>query len=226
MHTQNNECTSDCRREGCPETDGISLSPEKLSEIDTKWTEKCTCENFQQNEDCEHIGDKVLEEVGLGVGDKDCPDCKVDVGCSKHYIEDGDRHDRIKGFAEIDAKWREEFVKKEIYCCRGCGISMTNRKDWCDLGCGRDYNEMFKVVNFSSLLQQKHEESYKLGRQSVLDEIEEDQKKFLAGFSYKKPRNYCDLCRTNDCKHLEKWCEHNKNIGGVHTPCSICALKP
>jgi len=52
--------------------------------------------NCIQNEDCEHIGDEVLEEVGMqvedsmgsyhiadthieevgmGVGDKDCPDC-------------------------------------------------------------------------------------------------------------------------------------------------------
>ena len=33
------------------------------------WTKKCTCENFQQNEDCEHIGNKVLEEVGMQVED-------------------------------------------------------------------------------------------------------------------------------------------------------------
>ena len=51
------------------------------------WTSKCTCENFQQNEDCEHIGDKVLEEVGLGVGDKDCPDCKINDGYDRHYIK-------------------------------------------------------------------------------------------------------------------------------------------
>ena len=66
------------------------------------WTKKCTCENFQQNEDCEHIGDKVLEEVGLGVGDKDCPDCLPydggeEGGCAKHFIKDGVRHDRLKG---------------------------------------------------------------------------------------------------------------------------------
>ena len=24
----------------------------------------------------------------------------------------------------------------------------------------------------------------------------------------------------------EKWCEHNKNIGGAHKPCPICELKP
>ena len=87
------------------------LSPTK------DWTKKCTCENFQQNEGCEHTGDKVLEEVGLvdigikdgcgqpvlmeqvglGVGDKDCPDCKVNVGCAKHFIQNGDRHDRLEG---------------------------------------------------------------------------------------------------------------------------------
>ena len=33
------------------------------------WTKKCTCDNFQQNEDCEHIGNKVLEEVGMQVED-------------------------------------------------------------------------------------------------------------------------------------------------------------
>ena len=79
------------------------------------WTKKCTCETFQQLEDCEHIGNKVLEEVGLGFGDKDCPDCKVNVGCSKHYIKDGDRHDRYK---------KEEFLPRveinQIICgdCR------------------------------------------------------------------------------------------------------------
>lgn len=61
------------------------------------WTKKCTCENFQLNEDCEHIGNKVLEEVGLAVGDKDCPDCLPYDGCAKHYIKNGDRHDRLKG---------------------------------------------------------------------------------------------------------------------------------
>ncbi len=34
MHTQNNECTSDCRREGCPETDGISLYSESHKECE------------------------------------------------------------------------------------------------------------------------------------------------------------------------------------------------
>ena len=78
----------------CPHHSNTNEAKDKFWKA--PWTSKCTCENFQQNEDCEHIGNKVLEEVGLGVGDKDCPDCKVDIGCDKHYIKDGDRHDRLK----------------------------------------------------------------------------------------------------------------------------------
>ena len=49
--------------------------------MNKKWTEKCTCENFQQNEDCEHIGNKVLEEVGLvDIGIKD--------GCGQPVLMD------------------------------------------------------------------------------------------------------------------------------------------
>jgi len=103
------------------------------------WTKKCTCENFQQNEDCEHIGNKILEEVGmqvedslgsyhianthieevgLGVGDKDCPDCKPDIGCNKHYIKDGDRHDRLMDVGDWKFKIDEEFDKK-FKCIQG-----------------------------------------------------------------------------------------------------------
>jgi hypothetical protein len=31
------------------------------------------------------------------------------------------------------------------YSCKVCGFSPTNRATWCDLGCGRDYNEMRRV---------------------------------------------------------------------------------
>ena len=34
---------------------------------------------------------------------------------------------------------------KKIYACSNCGVSLTNRNDWCDLGCGSDYNEMIEV---------------------------------------------------------------------------------
>lgn len=37
-----------------------------------------------------------------------------------------------------------EIEKKEIYACSICGVSERNRFDWCDLGCGNDYNEMIK----------------------------------------------------------------------------------
>ena len=80
-----------------PSKPPVQPTDKERGNMNKNWTKKCTCENFQQNEDCEHIGKKVLEEVGLGVGDKDCPDCKVDIGCDKHFIKDGDRHDRLKG---------------------------------------------------------------------------------------------------------------------------------
>jgi hypothetical protein len=48
----------------------------------------------------------------------------------------------------------KEFENKDIYACRACGISLTNRKTWCDLGCGSDYNEMFKVPNARNFLRQ------------------------------------------------------------------------
>lgn len=31
------------------------------------------------------------------------------------------------------------------YFCNHCGYSPDNRCDWCDLGCGDDYNEMIRV---------------------------------------------------------------------------------
>lgn len=42
--------------------------------------------------------------------------------------------------------------RKKYYCCKSCGISETNRVDWCDLGCGRDYNEIFEVKKADKLL--------------------------------------------------------------------------
>ena len=33
----------------------------------------------------------------------------------------------------------------KIYACSNCGVSLTNRSDWCNLGCGSDYNEMIEV---------------------------------------------------------------------------------
>jgi len=114
------------------------------------WTKKCTCENFQQNEDCEHIGNKVLEEVGMQVeklkrdylmiGDEQSweeykkaemsmqvedsmgsyhPDCKPDIGCAKHFIKDGDRHDRLEGaltpLGEKLAEIKKKIIEKSTF---------------------------------------------------------------------------------------------------------------
>uniref|UniRef100_A0A6H1Z633 Uncharacterized protein n=1 Tax=viral metagenome TaxID=1070528 RepID=A0A6H1Z633_9ZZZZ len=35
----------------------------------------------------------------------------------------------------------------KIYACSNCGVCLTNRNDWCDIGCGRDYNEMIEVCS-------------------------------------------------------------------------------
>lgn len=40
------------------------------------------------------------------------------------------------------------------YSCNHCGYSPRNRRDWCDLGCGRDYNEMIEI---KQLIKQKLE---------------------------------------------------------------------
>lgn len=32
------------------------------------------------------------------------------------------------------------------WCCTHCGPSPTSRANWCDRGCGSDYNQMFELV--------------------------------------------------------------------------------
>jgi len=34
---------------------------------------------------------------------------------------------------------------KKLYACSHCGLSVNNRGDWCNLGCGDDYNQMIEV---------------------------------------------------------------------------------
>lgn len=34
---------------------------------------------------------------------------------------------------------------KPLYSCSHCGLSVHNRGDWCDLGCGDDYNQMTEI---------------------------------------------------------------------------------
>lgn len=35
-----------------------------------------------------------------------------------------------------------------LWKCNNCGICFQNRRDWCDLGCGSDYNEMIEIPIF------------------------------------------------------------------------------
>jgi hypothetical protein len=35
----------------------------------------------------------------------------------------------------------------EMWACRNCGLHPNSRADWCDAGCGSDYNQMFLVKN-------------------------------------------------------------------------------
>ena len=35
----------------------------------------------------------------------------------------------------------------EFYVCSHCGFSPKNRANWCDLGCGSDYNKMTKLTD-------------------------------------------------------------------------------
>jgi hypothetical protein len=36
----------------------------------------------------------------------------------------------------------------EVWSCNACGPSVTSRGNWCDRGCGSDYNQMTKVKMF------------------------------------------------------------------------------
>lgn len=48
---------------------------------------------------------------------------------------------------------------RKFYCCNHCGFSVTNRADWCDMGCGRDYNAMIDITkNITEALKQHSEE--------------------------------------------------------------------
>ena len=51
---------------------------------------------------------------------------------------------------------------RKHYFCRGCGYSPTNRRDWCDKGCGSDFNEMIElkspVLTYIQTLEKEHRE--------------------------------------------------------------------
>lgn len=56
----------------------------------------------------------------------------------------------MKNLQELKKKIQKavpEIMEREIlYSCNICGASKKNRVNWCGLGCGRDYNEMTKVI--------------------------------------------------------------------------------
>ena len=53
----------------------------------------------------------------------------------------------------------------KIYACSNCGVSLTNRNDWCDLGCGSDYNEMIEVSGRRFI--EKSEEYIKIAEERI-----------------------------------------------------------
>ena len=53
--------------------------------------------------------------------------------------------------------------QRKWYCCKICGVAENNRKDWCDLGCGRDYNEIFEVKRMVDVIAQAQNVGFDLG---------------------------------------------------------------
>jgi hypothetical protein len=56
----------------------------------------------------------------------------------------------MAGYSAEQAMTGFAAIPDEIWCCKACGPSLTSRADWCDRGCGNDYNEMFLIRNFTS----------------------------------------------------------------------------
>jgi len=46
----------------------------------------------------------------------------------------------------------KKLEKEDYYACASCGFSLTNRENWCDLGCGRDYNKMILIHNLAQAI--------------------------------------------------------------------------
>ena len=102
---------------------------ENLTNMNNK--QQCTCENFKQNEDCEHIGNKVLEECGFMNNKQSWEEEFICIYCKISSDEDEencecDCHKRIKLvkslLAEREAEIRKETilaVLPEEECCGG-----------------------------------------------------------------------------------------------------------
>ena len=57
-------------------------------------------------------------------------------------------------------KNKPELEDKKIYMCNICGVSLTNRSTWCDLGCGSDYNKMIEIKGLPGLISLAKKQSY------------------------------------------------------------------
>ena len=63
-------------------------------------------------------------------------------------------------------------MKDIIYACSNCGVLDTNRFDWCDLGCGSDYNEMIDVTG-RRFIDYKHKQRDLVTR-NVIEKIRQE----------------------------------------------------
>lgn len=56
---------------------------------------------------------------------------------------------------------------EKFYKCTICGLKETNRKDWCDMGCGSDYNDMVELVYFTDVMKIVKKEKETWAEQSI-----------------------------------------------------------
>jgi len=62
-------------------------------------------------------------------------------------------------------------MKKQTYfMCNICGFSPDNRKDWCDLGCGSDYNEIYDLADMDKKIKAVRKRLIEIIRQEFVNE--------------------------------------------------------
>jgi hypothetical protein len=99
-------------------------------------------------------------------------------------------------------------MEKKIYLCKTCGVSLNNRADWCDLGCGNDYNEMVEVKGLPELLNEIRLDTL---RQVLPKEIDLDKNLPIGGdvgdgfFEFQRDIHYNEKVREIKNKAKEIW---------------------
>jgi hypothetical protein len=75
--------------------------------------------------------------IGAGVKfDPDmCDEMGVELARARHAGEVAGDERAARWLKEHDGEW----------CCCTCGPSKTSRAEWCDRGCGSDYNAMIRI---------------------------------------------------------------------------------